>query len=65
MKNVSAALPRGKKILTLQEFFLHSGAGCLHPDNREVRANRTLCPQLLNGLLCGVKDSSVQIADMA
>jgi hypothetical protein len=65
MKNLFPALPRGKKILTLQEFFLHSGAGCLHPDNREVRANRTLCPQLLNGLLCGFMDSSVQMAVMA
>ncbi len=34
------------KNLTLQEFFLHAGAGCMHPDNREVREIRTLYPQL-------------------
>jgi hypothetical protein len=35
-----------KKSLHFVSSLKHYGAGCLHPDNREVRVNRTLCPQL-------------------
>jgi hypothetical protein len=54
-------LTRGKKIVTLQEFFLHFGAGWNHPDNREVRVIRTLCPQLQNGMPDIYRDSSVPL----
>jgi hypothetical protein len=62
-KKLQKALKGSKKSLLFRSsFFICFGAGQQCLDNREIRENRILCPQLCNGLLSESVDGSVHLS---